>query len=83
MLNALFYELSLRDLETYRQRVNAVGVEEVARAAARLQPDRLTVVLVGNAAAFVPQLERVGFARFEVIPADQLDLLSVDLRRTR
>lgn len=83
VVNALFYELSLRDLETFRQRVNAVGVDEVARAAFRLQPDRLSMVLVGNAAAFVPQLERVGFGKFEIIPADQLDVLSADLRRRR
>lgn len=83
VVNALFYDLPLRDLETYRQRVNAVGVEEVARAALRLRPDRLAIVLVGNASAFLPQLERVGFGKYEVIPADQLDILSDDLRRTR
>ena len=84
VLNALFYDLPLRDLETYRQRVNAVTVEDVARAALRLlQPDKLTMVLVGNAAAFVPHLGRVGFGRFEVIPGDALDVLSADLRRKR
>jgi zinc protease len=83
VVNALFYELSLRDLDTYRQRVNAVGVDEVARAAYRLQPDRLVMVLVGNASAFVSQLDRIGFGKYEVIPAEQLDILPADLRRPR
>jgi len=83
VLNALFYELPLRDLETYRQRVNVVTLEDVARAALRLQPDRLTMVLVGRAEEIVPQLGRLGFSRFEVIPPGALDVLSADLRRAR
>jgi hypothetical protein len=46
-----------------------------------LHPDKLTIVLVGDAAAFVKQLPGAGFDKFEVIPASELDLSSVDLRR--
>ena len=81
ILNGLFYDLPLVELETYRQRVNAVTSEDVARAASRLVPDRLCAVLVGNAAAFTPQLQRVGFPRFELIPADRLDVLSPTLEK--
>ena len=42
-------------------------------------PDRLTIVLVGNAAEFIPQLRRVGFSEFDVIPIDELDLMSATL----
>ena len=35
------------------------------------------------AAAIGPQLKASGFPEFEVIPADQLDLTSANLRRTR
>ena len=49
--------------------------------AAYIKPDRLSIVLVGNAKAFVPQLRAVGFTDFEVIPIEQLDLMSATLRR--
>lgn len=83
VLNALFYGLPLRDIETYRQRVNIVSLDDMARASLRFQPDRLTMVLVGRAEEIVPQLGRVGFPKFEVIPAGALDVLSADLRRAR
>jgi len=43
--------------------------------------DRLSIVLVGNAKAFVSSLREVGFTDFDVIPLDQLDLTSATLRR--
>ncbi len=57
VLNALFYELPLDELQNFRDRVNAVTVDDIQRVARTyLQPDRLSVVLVGNAAAFASQL---------------------------
>jgi hypothetical protein len=41
----------------------------------------LSIVLVGNASAFVPQLKAVGFTDVEVIPIGELDLMSPNLRR--
>ena len=54
-------------------------VQRVAQA--YIRSDRLSIVLVGNARAFVPQLRAVGFTDFEVIPIEQLDLMSGGLRR--
>jgi zinc protease len=82
ILNAVFFGLNMNDLQTYRERVNAVTVDDVQRVARNyLHPDKLTVVLVGDASAFVKQLPGAGFDKFEVIPASALDLSSADLRR--
>jgi zinc protease len=82
VLNALFYELPLEELQTYRQRVNAVSVDEVARVAWKyLRPDRLAVVLVGNASSFVNQLKGVGFGKYEVVRLSDLDVGETDFRR--
>jgi zinc protease len=82
ILNAVFFGLNLNELQTYRDRVNAVTRDDIQRAARNyLHPDRLTVVMVGDASAFVKQLPGVGFAKVDVVPAADLDLLSADLRR--
>ena len=82
ILNAVFFGLDMNDLQTYRERVSAVTVEDVQRVARNyLHPDRLTIVLVGDAAAFTKQLPGAGFDKFDVIPAADLDLSSTDLRR--
>ena len=83
ILNTLFYNLSLDELQTYRQRVNAVTVDGIQRVARRyLQPDRLSVVLVGNVAAFKGQLQSAGFGTYEVVPLSDLDLTSADFKRS-
>ncbi|MFN2447822.1 MAG: M16 family metallopeptidase [Vicinamibacterales bacterium] len=82
VLNQLFYELPLEELQTYRERVLRVTPAEVQRIARTyFHPDRLAVVLVGNADAFVKDLAGVGFPRYERIPIEQVDLLASDLRR--
>jgi len=82
ILNVLFYELPLDELQTYRQRVNAVTVDDIARVARQyIKPDRLSVVLVGNASAFIDQLQGLGFARVERVPVADLDLGAADFRR--
>ncbi len=82
ILNAVFYGLDLNQLQTYRERVNAVTADDVQRVArAYLHPDRLTIVLVGDASAFVKQLPGAGFDKFERISVADLDLSSIDLRR--
>ena len=61
---------------------SAVTPDDIQRVARQyVRPDRLSIVLVGNAAAFVPQLRQVGFSDFEVIPIDQLDLMSATFRK--
>jgi zinc protease len=82
ILNAVFFGLNMNELQTFRERVNAIQVDDVQRVARTyLAPDRLTIVLVGDAAAFTKQLPGAGFDKFEVIPAADLDLASADLRR--
>lgn len=82
VLNQLFYELPLEDVPKYREQVLEVSPDDIQRVARSfLHPDRLSVVLVGNAAEFVESLKGVGFGEFERISMDQVDLLSADLRK--
>jgi len=84
VLNAVFYGLDLNDLQTYRERVNMITVDDIQRVAQQyLHPDRLTIVLVGDASVFAKQLAGVGFDQVERIPLAELDLSSPDLRRSR
>jgi zinc protease len=81
VLNVVFFELPIEQIGTLRDRVQAVTPDDIQRVAQEiLRPDRLSIVLVGNASAFVQQLRAVGFTDFEVIPIDELDLMSAGLR---
>jgi len=82
VVTALFYGLPLQELQTFRERVNAVTVDDVQRVSrAFLRPDRLSVVLVGNAAAFSSQLRGVGFGTFETVELPELDLVAANFKR--
>jgi zinc protease len=82
VLANVFYELPIAEIETFRERVQAVTPDDIARVArAYLQPERLSIVLVGDASGFVGQLAGVGFDDVEVIPLAELDLMSASLRR--
>jgi hypothetical protein len=82
VLNAVFYGLDLNDLQTYRERVNAITPDDIQRVAREyLRPDRLSIVLVGDASVFAKQLAGVGFDQFEKIALADLDLGSADLKR--
>ena len=82
VLNAVVFGLDLQDLQTFRERVNAVSVDDIQRVARTyLHPDRLSIVLVGDANRFQRQLAGVGFDQVERIPVSELDLSAVDLRR--
>ena len=82
VVNALFYGLPLSDLQNFRERVNAVTPDDIQRVAkALLRPDRLSVVLVGNSAAFASQLRGVGFGTFETVELGELDLTSASFKR--
>jgi zinc protease len=83
VLNQLFYGLDLKELDTFRHRVDSVTVADIQRVAkAYLKPDQLTIVLVGDASAFVDQLKALGFGDPERIPLADLDLGSPTLRRS-
>jgi len=82
VLNAVFYGLDLNELQTYRERVNAISVEDIQRVAQQyLRPDKLSIVLVGDASIFAKDLPGVGFDQVERIPISELDLASPDLKR--
>jgi zinc protease len=82
VLNVLFYDLPPSELETYRDRVNAIRPEDIQRVAREyLAPDRLAVVLVGNASVFARQLKGLGFDAHETVKLQDLDITTADLRR--
>jgi len=82
VLNAMFYELPLEEISTFRERVLAITPDDIQRVARQyIKPDRLSIVLVGNAQGFVSQLRAVGFTDFEIIPIEQLDLMSATLKK--
>jgi len=84
VVTALFYNLPLSDLVTFRDRVNAVTVDDLQRVTrAHLRPDRLAIVMVGYAPFIADSLARLGFRGAEIIPLDQLDVTAADLRSPR
>jgi zinc protease len=82
VINAVFYELPIEEVATYRERVQVITPDDIQRVAREyIRPDRLSMVLVGNARAFVTSLRAVGFTEFDVIALDDLDLMSATLRK--
>jgi len=82
VLNHMFYGLDLADLEDFPERVNAVTPAEIQRVAETyLKPDRLAIVLVGDADRFVSQLKGAGFGEYERVALANLDLDAPDLKR--
>jgi zinc protease len=83
ILNVVFFGLPIEQLQTFRDRVNAVTVDDVQRVARLyLKPDKLSVVLVGDASRFTGQLKGAGFPTFETIDLDKLDLTAADFKAT-
>ena len=81
VLTTLGYGLGREFLDSYRDRIAAVTAAAIQRfSATRIHPERSVVVLVGNAAAFGPELAKQ-LGPFETIPAAELDPLAPDLRR--
>jgi len=84
VLNVLFYDLPISEISTFRERVLAVTPDDIQRVARQyVKPDRLSIVLVGNARAFASQLIEMGFNAYEVISVNQLDVMSPSLKRER
>jgi zinc protease len=82
IIHAVVFGLDLVEMERFRDLVNAVSVDDIQRVAQKyLHPDRLSIVLVGDASKFAKQLPAIGFERVEVIAVRDLDLTSPDLRR--
>ena len=63
----VIHELPDDELVRYRPRIEAVSVDDIATAAQRhLDVDRMSIVLVGDADAFLPAVEAAGFGPIEV-----------------
>jgi zinc protease len=81
VVEALKYGLGREFIESYRGGIQAVTAEQVRSfAERRVRPESALVVIVGNAAKFVPDLQKK-LGPVEVIPYRELDLLRTDLRR--
>lgn len=84
VLSHLFFGLDPLEIEKYRDKVEAVKAEDILRVAKEfLKPDKLTIVLVGDASAIAGQLKAVGMGDYERITIAELDLSSPTLRRQR
>jgi zinc protease len=84
ILNVLFFDLPMSEIGSFRERVLAVTPGDIQRVARQyVRPDRLSIVLVGNARAFASQLFELGFGGYEVISVDDLDLMSPTLKKER
>jgi hypothetical protein len=82
ILNVVFYGLPVEQLQSFRERVNSVTVDDIQRVArSYFRPDRLSIVLVGDAATFEPQLRGIGFGSYEVVEMNELDLTATDFKR--
>ena len=84
ILAALFYGLPLEELDTFRERVNAVSLTDLQRVTrAYLNPDRLSVVLVGDVSILQVPISELRLGEPEIIPLADLDVTSPDLHRQR
>ena len=82
IIHAVVFGIDLQEMERFRDLVNAVTVDDIQRVSQKyLHPDRLSIVLVGDANVFAKQLPALGFNQVERISARELDLTSPDLRR--
>jgi len=79
VLEAMHFGYGREFLESYDDRISKVGAAEIQRfARERIQPDKMTIVLVGNAAGFAEALKKK-YGTVEVIPAAEVDFLRSDL----
>jgi len=83
VLEAMKFGYGREYLESYRDKLGAVTADQLKDfAARRLHPDRMLIVLVGNAKTFAADVEK-RFGKAEVIPAAELDLLQPGLRTVK
>jgi hypothetical protein len=70
-------------LEGYNDRISQVTAADVQKfAKEQIHPDRMAIVLVGNASAFSEALKKK-YGAFETIPAAEVDFLRADLRKAK
>ena len=77
------YGLSLDEINRYSNNVQAITSEDVGKfAGSRLDAKTSNIIIVGNAKAFLPELQKK-FSNVEVIPVAELDLNSASLRKKK
>lgn len=82
VLSAALHELGEDYWTHYRERLQALTIEQVRSAVQRfLEPDKLVIVAVGNAQAFSKELAAYG--PVTVIPQTELDLISPTLTKPK
>jgi zinc protease len=80
ILSALAHGLGRDFLDTYRDHISAVSAADIQRfAAARIHPEQMVVVLVGNAGSFAADVKKQ-FGDYEIIPVAEFDPLARNLR---
>ncbi|HSN89034.1 MAG TPA: insulinase family protein [Thermoanaerobaculia bacterium] len=83
VVEAMKFGLGKEYIETYNEKITAVTAADVQKfAQTRIQPDRMVIVLAGNAAAFRDALKKQ-FGDFREIPFTELDPLTPDLRKVK
>ena len=83
VLQAMHFGYGREFLEGYDERISKVSAADVQRfARERVQPDRMTVVLAGNASGFLDALKKK-YGEVEVIPAAEVDFLQPGLRKPK
>ncbi|HEV7506992.1 MAG TPA: pitrilysin family protein [Thermoanaerobaculia bacterium] len=83
VLEAMKFGYGREFLESYNQKISAVTAADVQRfARERIHPERMSIVLVGNASAFIEPLKKA-FPDVDVIPVADLDLVRNDLRKPK
>jgi len=75
------YELSLDEINRYINNVQAVSTADIQKfAGARLDATKSNIIIVGNAKAFLPELQKK-YPKVEVIPITELDLNTALLKK--
>ncbi|HKV09520.1 MAG TPA: insulinase family protein [Thermoanaerobaculia bacterium] len=83
IVEAMKFGLGKEYIETYNDKVDAVTAADIQKfSQTRIQPDRMVVVLAGNAAGFRDALKKE-LGDFREIPAAELDPLTPDLRKAK
>jgi zinc protease len=81
--NLALYGLSLEEINRYISNVQAVSTADVQQfAGTKLAAKTSNIIVVGNAKAFLPALQKE-FPNVEVIPIAEMDLNSAQLRKKK
>jgi zinc protease len=86
VLEAMKFGYGREFLESYNQKISAVNAADVQRfARERIHPERMGIVLAGNASAFIEPLKKSfpDSGVIEVIPDADVDLMRNDLRKPK